>query len=57
MPVYEGAGVDLAVDTMDVNGNILNREPDDLPREAPPRPREPVVSLGRLPVTAEDCAD
>ena len=48
MPVYDGPNVDLQVDEMDVNGNILNRKPVDLPREAPPRAREPVVSLGRL---------
>ncbi|MBT6147180.1 MAG: hypothetical protein HOH74_17220, partial [Gemmatimonadetes bacterium] len=51
-PVYEGPGVDLCVDSMDVNGNILSRDPDDIPREAPPRPREPVIDLGRLPVVA-----
>lgn len=47
-PVYTGPGVDLSRDRMDVNGNILNRNPVDLPREAPPRRYEPVTSLGRL---------
>lgn len=49
MPVYEGPGVDLAVDTMNVGGIITNRPPADLPRERPGRPdgTEP-VSLGRI---------
>lgn len=52
MPVYDGPNVDLTTDRMDVNGNILNRASVDLPREAPPRPREPVVNLGRLSTQA-----
>lgn len=52
MPVYDGPNIDLTVDDMDVNGNILNRDPVDLPRQAPPRPREPVVNLGRLSTLA-----
>ncbi len=48
MPVYTGSGVDLTTDEMDVNGNILSREPDDLPREAPARSYEPRRSLVRL---------
>jgi hypothetical protein len=51
-PVYEGPGVDLDVDTMSVNGAITNRPPEDLPREAPPRPREPRSNLG--PLSTED---
>lgn len=47
-PVYEGPGADLDVDTMDTNGNILNRPPADLPREAPPRQYEPLTVLGDL---------
>jgi hypothetical protein len=53
LPVYEGPNVDLQAEQMDVNGNILNRDPVDLPREAPPRRRDPVVHLGRLPVNSE----
>jgi hypothetical protein len=49
LPVYEGPNVDLRTERMYVNANILSRSPVDLPREAPRRPREPVVNLGRLP--------
>ncbi|MFH1615931.1 MAG: hypothetical protein ABIG61_12715 [Planctomycetota bacterium] len=47
-PVYTGLGVDLTKDTMDTNGNITSRSPVDLPREAPPRSREPVTNLGKI---------
>jgi hypothetical protein len=47
-PVYTGPGVDLTRDQMDANGNIVNRPPVDLPREAPPRSREPLKRLGRV---------
>ncbi|MDA0335724.1 MAG: hypothetical protein O2782_11200, partial [bacterium] len=48
LPVYEGPNIDLQVERMDVNGNVLSRDPVDLPRAAPPRPREPIIHLGRL---------
>lgn len=48
LPVYAGPGVNLARDTMDVNGNISNRPPVDLPRETPPPPRGPNNNLGIL---------
>lgn len=48
MPVYVGPGVDLESDRMDVNGNILNRAPTELPRNAPARTREPLRCLGQL---------
>ncbi len=47
-PVYMGDGVDLDRDVMDTTGNILNRPPDELPREAPPRPQVAPHSLGVL---------
>jgi len=55
-PVYGGPGVDLTVDQMDVNGNILNRPPTDLPRNAPPRAREPRRSLGKLSTSGPPAA-
>jgi len=47
-PVYTGPGVNLEKDKMDANGNITNRPPVDLPREAPPRIYNPKTNLGRL---------
>lgn len=48
MPVYKGPGPDLEKDILDVNANIVNRPPVDLPRQAPPLPREPVLNLGKI---------
>jgi len=48
MPIYDGPGIDLDKDTMDANGNILNRPPVELPREGPGRRRKPLTNLGRL---------
>ena len=33
LPVYTGPGVDLTKDSMDANGNILNRPPSDILRD------------------------
>ena len=47
-PVYTGPGVDLKKDKMDCNGNIINRPPCDIPRQALPRQYDPKTNLGRL---------
>ncbi|MDO9541398.1 MAG: hypothetical protein Q7J98_03635 [Kiritimatiellia bacterium] len=54
MPVYEGSGINLDKDIMDINGDIVNRAPVTLLCEGPARKYEPRISLGRI--SAEDHA-
>ena len=46
--LYEGPGLDLSKHQMNESAIITDMPPVDLPREKPPRPREPVTDLGPL---------
>lgn len=48
LAVYSGDGIDFTSDTMDCNGNIVNRSAVELPRNSPIRRRSPLTNLGKI---------